>query len=237
MNGLACERRGGTALCIIDRPEDQNRLTEEVLRQLTETVEWLGADDSVKAIVLTARGTEWFCGGGRLSAAPGGARSAAAFSDAMAALLEALRRCPKPVLAAVNGSVAGGGMCLAAACDLAIAGDDCRLGLPELSGGSFPLLAMAVLRQCLPEKRLYQLIYSAELLPARTLESWGFLNEVVPQAEVLPRALTWAERLAGANGAAVALGRASLAAMAGMTPEQAVAYSRGQMVTLMSCGH
>lgn len=237
MNGLVCERRGGTALCVINRPEDQNRLTEEVLRQMVEAVEQLSIDDSVRAIVLTACGTEWFCGGGRLSTMPSGAAAAAAFSDAMAALLEALRRCPKPVLAAVNGSVAGGGMCIVAACDIAIAGDDCRLGLPELAGGSFPLLAVALLRQYLPKKRLYQLIYSAQLLPAHTLETWGFLNEVVSQTEVLSRTLTWAERLSGVNSTAVAMGRASLAAMAGMTAEQAVAYSRGQMVALMSCGH
>lgn len=237
MNGLAYERRGGVALCIIDRPEDQNRLTKEVLRQLTETVERLSADNSVTAIVLTAQGTEWFCGGGRLYDTAECANAAAAFSDAMTELLIALRRCPKPVIAAVNGSVAGGGMCLVAACDLAIAGNACRLGLPELAAGSFPLLAMAVLRQHLPEKRLYHLIYSAQLLPASTLESWGFLNEVIPQTKVLSRALSWAERLSGANSAAVAVGRASLAAMAGMTAEQAVTYSRSQMVTLMSCGH
>ena len=87
----------------------------------------------------------------------------------------------KPLLAAVNGDAHAGGFSVVIGCDLAIAADDATLGLPEAAAGLFPFIALAIVKDALPKKVLFDLIYRARLMSAAEARSLHVINEAVPR--------------------------------------------------------
>ena len=125
------EESDGIATITLDRPDRLNALTFEVYAELRDIFPALGTRDSVRAIVLTGRG-RGFCSGGDVQAIIGELvkRDRAAlvdFTRMTGALVANIRRCPKPVVAAVNGVAAGAGAVIALACDFRIAAEGATL--------------------------------------------------------------------------------------------------------------
>ena len=77
-----------------------------------------------------------------------------------------MARLGKPLIAAVNGDAHAGGFSVVIGCDLAVAADDATLGLPEAANGLFPFIALAIVKDALPKKVLFDLIYNARLMSA-----------------------------------------------------------------------
>lgn len=191
-------------LVTLAAPEVRNALDATAVRDLAAAF----ADDGEGAVVLAAEG-DVFCAGGDVSvlrtAASDGeleallAQSGRAFAD----LVEQVVRCPRPVVAAVRGPVAGGGISLALACDVRIAGPATRLvpawgrwGLPP-DGGVTALLAAALG----PLAASSALVLADDLTPA---SAPGLFARVVDDDQVLEVAVSVAERLAGSPGARAA---------------------------------
>lgn len=156
------------------------------------------------------------------------------FADAFSNLQLEIYKCSKPVIAAVNGNAVAGGFCIMESCDIAIVGKDCKFGLPELSRGNFPMLALAIVMKALPKKLVFELAYSSQLVDAETVKEWHLVNRVVDQDKVLDTAIEFAEMLASYNGVAASLGREAYYNMVNMNLEQAVLYGKGQLITLLT---
>lgn len=110
----------------------------------------------------------------------------------------------KPVIAALNGLAVGGGFELALACDLLIAGDNVEFSLPELPLGLVPDAgAIQRLARRLPYNKSIEMLLIGERMSATEAASYGLVNKVVPQAQVMNTARTWANQLAGAAPLAV----------------------------------
>jgi enoyl-CoA hydratase/carnithine racemase len=107
----------------------------------------------------------------------------------------------------VNGNAHAGGFALLVACDLAVAADDATLGLPEAAKGLFPFIALATVRDALPKKVLFDLIYRARLMTAAEGLSLHVINDVLPRPHVVRRAIELAEQASSYNAEVVALGR------------------------------
>jgi len=194
------ERRDRVLVLTISNPALRNALGPDVYRAAKPIFEKAGADDGIGAIVLAGEG-ENFCGGGNLKrlqaqrSLPAGTQRSSL--DAFHAWIRAMRECPKPVIAAVEGAAAGGGFSLALACDLIVAAEDAkfvmsyaRIGLPPDGGGSDSLaLALA------PQAAL-ELLLDAGPVSAERLHALGIVNRVVARGTALAAALQWAERLA-----------------------------------------
>lgn len=109
------------------------------------------SDPDVRVVVLTGVGERVFCAGGDLSGgfvdAP---LSGHGDRGALADLIRAMRRCPKPIVARVNGHALGGGLGLVAACDIAIAAEHAAFGAPEVAVGLWPMMITAVLKPLVP---------------------------------------------------------------------------------------
>lgn len=206
---IVSERRGRVLVLTISNPAARNAMSPDMYRGAVPLCREAAADRGIGAIVLTGEG-EHFCGGGNLNRLlaqrdlpPETQRD---HLDALHDWVSALRACPQPVIAAVEGAAAGGGFSVCLACDLIVAAEDAkfvmsyaRVGLSPDGGGS-DALAQALP----PQTALEILLDAAPIAPAR-LHQLGIVNRVVPRGAALSVALAWAERLA--RGPAGAQGR------------------------------
>jgi enoyl-CoA hydratase len=200
---VAYEHRGAAAVLTIDRPERRNAVDAATADALLAGYRRFEADDGARVLVLTGAGEEAFCAGADLKAlAEAGATAGEEQIDAIAGRPEGpmgfTRLTPsKPTIAAICGWCLAGGLELALWCDLRIATEDARLGFPERRFG-VPLIDGGTQR--LPRVvglgRALDLILTGRIVDAPEALGWGLVNEVVPPAGHLERALAIAERLA-----------------------------------------
>ena len=136
---IETSRSSRVATIAIDRPKALNALNGSIIREITDQIEALSANDGVGAIVITGAGDKAFVAGADINqfvtATPAAAEQLALLTKRMH---DALRDCDKPVLAAVNGLCLGAGFELALACDVRIASSAAKFGLPEIKLGIMP---------------------------------------------------------------------------------------------------
>src|SRR5262249_37664818 len=136
---VLCERGDGVATLRLNRPKALNALDQDTLRALAGALDGLGTDDDVHAVIVTGAGEKAFCAGADIAAmAAMGATEGHSYARLGHDVLGRIDDFRVPVIAAINGVALGGGLELALACDLAIAGERARLGLPEITLGLIP---------------------------------------------------------------------------------------------------
>jgi enoyl-CoA hydratase/carnithine racemase len=191
--GFEVSATEGIAEIVLDRPHKRNALDASVIRGLIGTVDRLGADDAVRAIVLAAHG-EHFCVGADLSA---GARTfdaaqqgrAGAQRDLGGVLALHMLACPKPIIAAVQGTAAGIGASMTLACDLRLAAATARFSFPFLARGLCPdACASWLLPRAVGPQTAAHWLYTARVLPAAEAQAKGLLLELCEAADLRPRA-------------------------------------------------
>jgi enoyl-CoA hydratase/carnithine racemase len=196
------EMRGAVALVTLNRPEKKNPLTFESYAELRDTFRDLAACDDVKAVVLSGAGGN-FCSGGDVLEiiAPLTGRDMKgllAFTRMTGDLIKAIRACPQPVVAAVEGVCAGAGACLAMASDLRLATTDAktaflfvRVGLAGCDMG-----ACALLPRLIGQGRAAEMLLTGRVMSAEEGQSWGFYNRLLPRERLLEEAVELAAKLA-----------------------------------------
>ena len=197
---LLSARRGRVLVLTISNPRARNALAPALYPAAVAALDEAATDDGIGAVVLTGEG-EHFCGGGNLNRLRAQrdlpADGQIASLNALHEWVMAMRACPKPVLAAVEGAAAGGGFSVCLGCDLIVAAEDAKfvmsyvkVGLSPDGGGS-DSLAHALS----PQAALELLLDGAPVTAAR-LHALGVVNRVVARGRALDEALAWAERLA-----------------------------------------
>lgn len=217
----------------LTRPDAGNRITQIMAEELAVALTAARRDKATAGCVLTGHGNVFCLGGDYLSAGP----SAAArlqFGQSHIDVVDAMARLGKPLIAAVNGDAHAGGFSLAAACDMAFIAEEATMGLPERTHGLFPFLALAIARDALPKKVLFELIYDARLLRAEEAHALHLANAVVAREAVLPRAIEAVERAADGNPEILALGRDLYYAMRGLSPSEALDQSCVALVAALA---
>lgn len=209
---LLLKRRDGIAEVTINRPEVRNALNEATLREIGTAFAALDVDPEVRAVILTGAGERAFVAGGDISAVVGfSPLQARAFARFAQGVLEAVERCSKPVIAAVNGFAVGGGCELMMACDLRLAAATARFGQPEINLG---ILAGWAGTQRLPrlvgKGRALELLLGGELIDAEEAWRTGLVNRVVPAADLQSEAWRLAASLTAKPATAVALTKAAV---------------------------
>ena len=188
----------GVATLTLNRPDVHNAMNERMRRELTDCFGALGANDEVRVVVVTGAGERAFSAGADIREfvepqIPTRFRETRRRVD----FRQLMDRCPQPIIAAIRGYAFGGGLELALACDIRVAGDDARLGLPEIDlaiipgGGGTQRLPRLVGRG-----RALDMILTGARLDAREALSIGLVERVVPAAQVLPVARELAKTLA-----------------------------------------
>lgn len=203
--GLIVEVRDRVAYVTLDRPERLNALSVALSENLADTFDACSGDPDVWAVLLTGSGERAFSAGADLKdMGRADARSAAPDSDAAAGrarrraavpmrgarrnFFEVILECAKPTVAAMFGWAMGGGCELALACDVRIAADDLRVGMPETKRGLGANFGSVVLPRVVPLGLAYQMLYTGEPISADEALRWGLVQSVVPRAELADRA-------------------------------------------------
>ena len=211
MDGLREEQRGSARWLTLDRPAQRNALTGALMQALQDALARADADLQVRAICLTGSGEQAFCAGMDLSSAGAAAQAGPVEAHEArrqyAALLAALPRLGKPVIAAVNGAALGGGLGLLAACDLAVAAEEARFGTPEVDIGLFPYMALAPLSRCIGRRAALELFFTGRRIDAAEARAIGLINRAVARSGLAAAAQDLLDLLAQKSPTALRLGR------------------------------
>jgi len=233
MTPLTVTRHGRVAVLTLEHPENGNRLDRDMADAVTVALQAARTDAAVGACVVTGFG-EIFCLGGDYQGAGPTAAGRAEYADALIGMDRALAHLGKPLVCAVNGDAHAGGLSVVIGCDLAVASADATFGLPEAANGLFPFLTLAIVKDALPKKALFDLIYNARLLTAHEALDLCIVNEVVPRDAVLERAIELAEQAARHNAEIVTLGRDLYYSMRGLEPTAALEAARVALLAALA---
>ncbi len=225
MTQLEVSRRGRVGILTLMRPDRGNRVSRQMAEEITTALESARKDPAIGACVITGY-SDVFCLGGDYQGAGPTTAGRMAFARAFIDMNHAMSRLGKPLVAAVNGDAHAGGFSIVVACDLAIVADDATLGLPEAANGLFPFLALAVVKDALPKKVLFDIIYNARLMSAQEARALCLINEAVARASVLDRAVETSERASRYDADILMLGRDLYYGMRGAGPSEALDASR-----------
>jgi len=192
----------GVAVITIQRPEKLNALDPPHIAELTAVFRAMTGDD-LRAVILTGQGKA-FVGGADIRHMAGLAPDTArAFITSLHDLFQAIRDCPVPVIAAVNGYCLGAGMELAAACDIRIGAYTAVYGMPEVKVGVPSVVEAALLPRLVGAGKASWLVLTGENIDAATAHAWGFTEEMVRKHKLMDTALSVAGGVAEAGPAAV----------------------------------
>ena len=192
---VLAERHGHVALITLNRPGSLNAIDAQLSQALAAAVDDCMRDPSVRAIVLTGAGRA-FCAGHDLKALAAGETIADSRHPAWgyAGIVE--RHIDKPMIVAAHGFMLGAGLEIGLACDLVVATPSLKIGLPEVRRGLIAAAGgVARLAQQLPAHVAAWLIYSGELVDADVGLRWGLINEIVPEDDLVARAIALGARI------------------------------------------
>lgn len=213
------EKSGRTVTVTLNRPEARNSLTKPVLRRLAEAFDEAGKDDDVRCAILTGAGGH-FCAGADLRKSfmedPEAFDHLEEYMDAFQAVIRSMIRCPKPIIASMDGCAVGFGADMALASDLRVAATSAylqekfiKIGLMPDGGATFWLPRLV------GTARAMRAILLADKLEAKDLDELGLLAAMVPSESLREATLALAQQLEKAPPLAVAASKAAIYASMG----------------------
>ena len=237
--GYQLDEKTSVATITLNRPERLNALTFDVYKQLRDTFQKLDTEPGVRAIIITGAGRA-FCSGGDVEDIIGALlgkdlTALQEFTRLTCDLILAMRRCRRPIVGALNGTAAGAGAVIAAACDIRIAAESAKIAFlftrVGLSGADMG--AAWLLPRIVGYGHATELLLTGDFVDAKRAYEIGLYNRVVTQAQVLPEARAVAEQLARGPSAALGVTKQALEAEAALDFEAALAYEAEVQAQLM----
>ena len=228
---LLYEVKDGVATVTLNRPEQRNALSGQMLGELVDAMSRVRDDDDVRAVVLTGAGEKVFCAGADL----GGFAADAPLvekhfsSDLFLEFFRMVPRLGKPSLCAANGHVLAGGMGLALSCDLVIAREGITFGTPEINVGAFPYMIMAIIYRNVPRKKVNEMMLLGERISAAEAVDYGLANKVVAAGDFGGAVAEWATKLASKSPVLMRLGHDAMHRQADMALDDGLEYLRSQL--------
>jgi enoyl-CoA hydratase/carnithine racemase len=224
---LRRETRDGIALLTLNRPGSRNSLSLAMLEELIAAFAAIGADRTVRAVILAAEGPAFSSGHDlkELTAhradRDGGRSFFTKTWERCGTMMQAIVRLPQPVIACVHGAAAAAGCQLVASCDLAVAADSATFSTPGVNIGLFCSSPMVPLSRNLARKHAMDMLLTGEAVSAADALRIGLLNRVVAAGEERAAAMRLAQRIASRSPAAIAIGKKAFYAQIEMDLSQA----------------
>jgi enoyl-CoA hydratase/carnithine racemase len=228
---ILVSREKTLARITLNRPEKRNALSLELMQELIRSLDSLGADGDIRAIVIDAAGTV-FSAGHDLGEMVG--RELPFYQqlfDVCTELMETIHRVPQPVIAKVHGVATAAGCQLVAACDLVVAADDARFATPGVKIGLFCSTPMVPLSRAVGRKRALEMLLTGEFVDAATACDWGLVNRVVPAEQLEDAVVALVERIAQSSPLIVHIGKEAFYAQIELDEHRAYDLTKSAMVT------
>ena len=236
---VLCEARGPVTVLTLNRPDARNSLSEEMIAAVMLAIRAIGGTEETRAIVITGAGSA-FCSGHDLKELTAHRndldRGRAFFAKTMVACSEmmlAIVRCPKPVIAAVNGIAMAAGCQLVASCDLAVAADDARFATPGVNIGLFCSTPMVALSRNVSRKAAMEMLLLGEMVGAADARMLGLVNRVVASDRLVNQAVELGRHIAMKPKRTLKIGKEAFYRQLEMPLEEAYRYTSQVMVENM----
>jgi len=218
----------------LNRPKNLNTFTVPLAMELSSAFQALDADKEVRVVLVKGAGKA-FCAGIDVSGFSG--KSTMEYRDwidCMESPLVAISRMNKPVIAQVHGVAAANGAGLAAAADLAVAGENARLGLTAINVGLNCIGPVIPVSRSIGRKRALEMLFYGNLISAREALNMGLVNRVVPEADLDREAREWAALLAQKSPVALQIAKKAFYAAADLDYYKAFEYMNEAFARLCS---
>ncbi|HVV74875.1 MAG TPA: enoyl-CoA hydratase-related protein [Mycobacteriales bacterium] len=208
---LLSERDGNVLRLTINREDKRNALSADVMRGMLEGVTAAAADGDIRVIVVTSAGDRIFCAGADLAVMSNDATGLEQHEGRglLARLVVAMRECPVPVVARVQGMCLAGGIGLATGADVVLARESAQFGLPEVDRGLWPFMVSALLARHISPKHAMDRMLIGDRFDARTAYEMGLVSRVFPDDSFDADVEAYVGKLAASPPAAVRLGKAA----------------------------
>jgi enoyl-CoA hydratase/carnithine racemase len=197
---IRIERRDTVAIMTLNRPESLNSWNAKMRAEMRASVDELVGDDGLRVLVITGTGRGFSAGEDVRGMEDLAAISTRGFRRVVRTfhdVFDALERMEVPVIAAINGVAAGGGLELALSCDFRIASDVARMGFPENKVGLIPGSGgCSRLVKLVGPARAKRLVMTGKIIAAQEALELGLVEEVVPADDLMKRVLEFAQELA-----------------------------------------
>jgi methylglutaconyl-CoA hydratase len=233
MSVVLIEQRGPVQWIAINREERRNAMNEAVIDGIASGLTQAASNPAIRAVVLTGAGERAFCAGADLSAGSGSFKyDYSQVGLSFVQLMKQARDLSLPLIARVNGHAMAGGLGLLGMCDMAVAVDTTRFGMPEVKVGVFPMQIMAVLQRLIPSRKLYEMALTGEPITAAEALELNLVNYVAPAAE-LDAKLQWLlNRLLDKSPTAIRRGKYAMRTSEQLTFDQSAVFMEAQIGTL-----
>jgi enoyl-CoA hydratase/carnithine racemase len=207
-DSVLLERSRAVATLVLNRPERRNALSLAVMREMLDALDEVAADHTAHVLVIEGRGPAFSAGHDLVEMAE--TRDASFYEEVFSTcvrLMTRIHELPQPVIAKVDGVATAAGCQLVAACDLAIASEAARFATPGVNIGLFCSTPMVPLARTIGRKRALEMLFTGEMIDARTACEWGLVNRVVPIDRLDAEVDALARQIASASPHVVALGK------------------------------
>jgi len=199
---------GGVVTLTMNRPQQFNALSEEMLHALIERLEAVAAEPAARVVVLAGAGKA-FCAGHDLKQMR--ATRDQGYYERLFRLcgrmMQTLAAIPQPVIARVHGIATAAGCQLVAQCDLAVAAEEARFATSGINVGLFCSTPAVSVTRNLPRKRAFEMLVTGDFVDARTAEQWNLVNQVVPAAALDDAVAALAAKIVAKSAVAIATGK------------------------------
>src|SRR3954452_13616889 len=236
---LLRERVGTIAVLTLNRPAARNSLSEELIADLHAALSDIHDDKSVRSVVIAANGSAFSAGHdmkemtGRRADADRGRAYFAHIMNACSAMMMAIVRLPKPVVAAVQGVATAAGCQIVASCDLAVASEAASFATPGVDIGLFCSTPMVALSRNVPRKQAIEMLLTGESISAARAYEIGLINHVVAAGKEREAAIALAEKVSLKSAYTIKLGKEAFYRQAEMSLAEAYGYAAAVMTENM----
>lgn len=222
-------RDGDIGEILLDNPARRNPLSLAVLRDLIAAVSELGADMSVRVIVVAGTPPAFSAGHDLAEMVDRSDEFYDELFDVCCELMAVIRDVPQPVVAAVDGIATAAGCQVVAACDLVVATDRSRFATPGVRIGLFCSVPMVPLSRSIGRKRAMEMLLTGDPIDAATAADWGLVNKVVPAGELRAAVADLAARIGRYSSDVLAIGKRAFYDQLDRAEPEAYGYTRKVM--------
>ena len=221
----------GVCILTLNAPKSINALSEHMLSALTNALDEIAVDRSVKVVILRSAG-DHFCAGHNLKEmterrkdADGGFQYFQDLFATCSAMMMRVVRLPQPVIAEVKGIATAAGCQLVASCDLAVASDEARFATSGVNIGLFCSTPMVALSRNIQRKLAMEMLLLGEFLPAARVAEMGLINRTVQRDDLEAASMNMARIIADKSSVAIKIGKRAFYDQAEMDLEEAYAFA------------
>ncbi len=224
----------GITTLTLNRPQQYNALSGEMLTELQAALDDIGQDDSIRVVIIGANGKA-FCPGHDLKEMRSSEEREfhQALFNQCSKMMLTINQLQQPVIARVNGIATAAGCQLVANCDLAVAAEEARFAVSGINVGLFCSTPAVPLSRNMGRKQAMQMLLTGDFISAHTAQQYGLVNEVVPAADLEQATLALAQKIVTKSAHAIKLGKDMFYKQLPMDLSDAYAYAAERMTCNM----